>query len=334
MTADEIEQKSGRSYADSLSEYRNLSWNEDEEARLRDYAKLTNDYYDLVTDFYEFGWGKCFHFAPLHRGEGLKDAIEKYESRFARDLEVGQGAIVLDLGCGVGGPMMNIAEITGAKVTGINNNEYQIGKGRGYIEKAGLSGQCSFLKCDFMNLPMENGSVDAVYSIEAIPHAPDKESLFREIRRVLKPGGKFVASDWCVTRQFDPKNDEHVRAIRGMEIGSGLPYTFSTEETLSALKKAGFEVVRSKDLVEECDSETPWYRPLSEPTGSILNIVKHPRSRFLLSRLLAGLEFLRILPKGTAFVHRMLSDGGEALVRSGEAGIFTPMFYFCARNPE
>jgi SAM-dependent methyltransferase len=57
---------------------------------------------------------------------------------------------VLDVGCGVGGPAREIAKFTGAHVTGLNNNDYQIDRARQYAVKESLSGQLSFVKGDFM----------------------------------------------------------------------------------------------------------------------------------------------------------------------------------------
>lgn len=57
---------------------------------------------------------------------------------------------VLDVGCGVGGPAREIAKFTGAHITGLNNNDYQIDRATHYAAKEGLSHQLDFVKGDFM----------------------------------------------------------------------------------------------------------------------------------------------------------------------------------------
>ncbi len=57
---------------------------------------------------------------------------------------------VLDVGCGVGGPAREIAKFTGAHVTGLNNNDYQIERATHYAAKEGLSHQLAYVKGDFM----------------------------------------------------------------------------------------------------------------------------------------------------------------------------------------
>jgi sterol 24-C-methyltransferase len=57
---------------------------------------------------------------------------------------------VLDVGCGVGGPAREIAKFTGAHITGLNNNDYQIERATKYAAQEGLSHQLEFVKGDFM----------------------------------------------------------------------------------------------------------------------------------------------------------------------------------------
>ncbi len=57
---------------------------------------------------------------------------------------------VLDVGCGVGGPAREIAKFTGAHITGLNNNDYQIERAERYAVKEGLASQLAFVKGDFM----------------------------------------------------------------------------------------------------------------------------------------------------------------------------------------
>jgi SAM-dependent methyltransferase len=64
---------------------------------------------------------------------------------------------VLDVGCGVGGPAREIARFSDAKITGLNNNDFQIGRARRYTKAAGLEDQVQFVKGDFMKLSEQFG---------------------------------------------------------------------------------------------------------------------------------------------------------------------------------
>ena len=82
----------------------------------------------MITDFYEYGWGESFHFAAREKGESFEKSIIRQELAIMENIGLKPGMNVLDLGCGVGGPMRNIVKGTGGKVTGITINEYQVGR--------------------------------------------------------------------------------------------------------------------------------------------------------------------------------------------------------------
>ncbi|CAN0549968.1 unnamed protein product, partial [Ectocarpus sp. 8 AP-2014] len=83
-------------------------------------------FYNLVTDFYEYGWGQSFHFAPRRKNESFRESIRRAEYVLASRIEVRPGSKVLDVGCGVGGPMRNIAVFGDCAVQGITINQYQV----------------------------------------------------------------------------------------------------------------------------------------------------------------------------------------------------------------
>jgi len=113
------------------------------ETRKANYTKMVNDYYDLVTDFYEYGWGHSFHFAPRHKGETFDASLARHEMYLALQLGLKPGMKVLDVGCGIGGPMRVIARFSGASIEGVNNNEYKIKRGTKHNQDARLSHLCS-----------------------------------------------------------------------------------------------------------------------------------------------------------------------------------------------
>jgi len=305
------------------------------DARKDTYAKLVNHYYDLATDFYEYGWGQSFHFAPRYQGETFEASIARHEHYLALRLGLKKGQTVLDVGCGVGGPMRAIARFSGANVVGVNNNAYQVSRCNTLCEKQNLAHLSKAVKGDFMNLPFPAESFDACYAIEATCHAPDRVGCFSQMFKVLKEGGVFAGYEWVMTPKYDPKNEEHRRVKHMVEHGDGLPDLAMADDVISALKKAGFEVEEHFDVAVTAPAdgnEISWYASLQGSCS--LSQFKHTRAgRRCTQALVDVMETLHLAPKGTSQTHKMLCVGGDGLAKGGEWGIFTPMYFFIARKP-
>ena len=302
------------------------------ESRTENYQSLVNHYYDLATDFYEFGWGESFHFAPRRRGESFKASLLRHQHFLGDRLSLKPGMQVLDAGCGVGGPMANLAHYSGARFVGVNNNAYQIERAKFHTRH--VQSQCRFIKADYMQIPEGDGSFDAAFAIESMPHAPDLTKAFQEIFRVLRPGeGLFCGYNWCLTERFDPSNAKHMDIKDDIMKGNGLPDIVRTSEMGPALESAGFEVLEIRDLAGESDLETPWYKPLQGDGISLSMLSRRPFGRAVTNLALRVGEKLRIVPQGSAFVSTFLNKGADALVAGGKSGIFTTMLFFLARKP-
>lgn len=314
-----------------VTRYKDIHETELEE-RQDKYKILVNDYYDLVTDFFEWGWGQSFHFAPRRRGESFKESLLRHQRFLASQLSLKPGMQVLDAGCGVGGPMGNFARWFGASFVGVNINQYQIERAKKHTRD--VHELCRFLHTSYMQIPEENDRYDAAFAIESMPHAPDKTGAFQEICRVLRPGACFAGYEWCITDDFDPGNSEHLHIKQDIMVGNGLPDITSTHEICNALRDAGFEILEARDMASDSDPETPWYRALQGRDFTLASIPRTPIGRFLTNLTLRVGEWLRLVPKGSRAVSTFLNTGADALVKGGESGVFTPMFFFLARKPE
>ena len=302
-------------------------------ARKYAYRDVAIRFYDLVTDFYQFGWGNSFHFAARHRGESFKESIRRCERNIAEKLELRPGMRALDVGCGVGGPLCVIAGYSGAAVTGVNNNAYQIAKAEENIAGAGLAPDCSVMKADFMAIPVPDRSFDAAYALDATPHAPDKVGIFQEIFRILKPGGCFAGFEWCLTDRFDAANEAHQWLKFGIEIGNGLPDIATTHEVNDAFKAVGFDILDLHDANQDCDPETRWYRSLQGRDFTPASIPRTPLGRMITAAATSAAETPRMIPPGTSEISKLLNAAEDDLVAAGIAGIFTPLFYFRVQRP-
>ena len=299
-------------------------------AEYRNFAKL---YFDLVTDFYEYGWNRSFHFAARARSERFAASLTRHEHYLAHMLGLRSGMVALDLGCGIGGPLRQIARFTGAKVVGVNISSYQLERARKYTEDAGLGHLAEYVEGDFMKMDFPDDSFDAVYSIETTCCAPDKAGAFGEAFRVLKPGGRFGTYEYCLTDRFDAEDSEHLGIKADLELGGALSEIAYPLEVDDALREVGFEFVEGRDLAVEDPSGIPWYEPLTG-AGPYLETVRSCRRGRVLTHALVGLlERLGIVPKGTLQVSALLNMAALAFTAGGQLGIFTPMYFALARKP-
>ncbi|ANB14570.1 sterol 24-C-methyltransferase [Sugiyamaella lignohabitans] len=313
---------------------------EDKQARLDDYSSLTKHYYNLVTDFYEYGWGSSFHFSRYYPGEAFKQATARHEHYLALKMGINENMKVLDVGCGVGGPAREIHRFTGAEVVGLNNNDYQISRGNAYAKKFGLENKLSFVKGDFMQMDFPDNSFDAVYAIEATVHAPDLAGVYGEIYRVLKPGGTFGVYEWVLTDNYDESNARHREIAYGIEIGDGIPKMFKSEVAEAALKKVGFEIVHQQDMADVGD-KIPWYYPLTgdwkyiQTLGDFFTFCRTSKFGRMFTMEATGLlEKVGVAPKGSKKVTIALEEAAVHLVNGAKEGLFTPMMLYVCKKAE
>ncbi|GJJ68042.1 sterol 24-C-methyltransferase [Entomortierella parvispora] len=300
---------------------------------------ITNLYFELSTDFYEYAWGTSWHFCRFHHGEPVPQAMARYEHYLAARAGITANQRVLDIGCGVGGPAREIAHFTGAHITGININDYQISRARRYAVVHGLQNKQEFVKGDFMKMPLENNTFDACYAIEATPHASSLKGVYAEAYRVLKPGGVFACYEWVLTDKYEPANPEHQRIAKGIKLGCSLVNLVTVQETLDALTSAGFEIEEYEDRAVN-DDPIPWYYPLSgelryarTPYDYFTIFRSSTYGRIMTNTFCAALEKVGILAAGSTQVAKFLDVGATSLAESGKLGIYTPMFFFVARKP-
>ena len=100
---------------------------------------------------------------------------------------------MLDVGCGIGGSARILARDYGFDVLGISISEAQVRRATELTEE-GLT--CRFAVMDALALDCPDQSFDAVWSVEAGSHMPDKQRYADELLRVLRPGGCLAVADW------------------------------------------------------------------------------------------------------------------------------------------
>ena len=299
-----------------------------------DVKEFTDLYYDLATDFYEYGWGRSFHFAPRVPGESLKASLARHEHFLALELGLKPGMVVADFGCGVGGPLLEIARLTGARIVGININVYQLERARRLAEEAELTHLVEFLHCDFLHVDAQDATFDAVYAIEATCCAPDKVSVYGEAYRLLKPGGRFAAYEYCMTDLFNPEDPVHIKAKTNIELGGGLLGIDDRPTVDDALRTVGFEILETRDLAVQTGPSVPWYQPLAGSGLSFAGIRSSRIGRWATHNMLRVLEAIHIAPKGSARMAKTLNIGAVGMVEAGRLGTFTPMYFIHARKPD
>lgn len=327
---------SGSKKHDKIDGY-NKQYDRTADDRNTDYAELVDTYYDLATEFYEWGWGTSFHFADRRQGESFRQAILRHEYYLAGRLGANKGDLLLDCGCGIGGPARNIARFTGAQIKAVTINQFQVNRGNTISLREGIRDQVELVQADFMKLPFPDAHFDGTYAIESTCHAPDRLKVYSEIFRTLKPGAMFVCYEWCLTDKYNPDLAHHRKLKKDIELGDGLPDLVHTSVCTKALAEAGFEVIEARDcaLDGHLKGGEAWYVPLT-PSW---NPFSWPRFQFnpvmfrLMPLILQFFEAIRLVPAGTVKTQVMLQAGGVGCAQGGIEGAFTPAWLMVGCKP-
>jgi SAM-dependent methyltransferase len=110
----------------------------------------------------------------------------------AQQAQLGAGENVLDVGSGIGGPARTLAAEFGCRVTGLDLTENFCRAAEMLTARLGLSDRVQFRQGSALEMPFEAASFDVVWMQHITMNIPDKDRLFREIHRVLRPAGRLA----------------------------------------------------------------------------------------------------------------------------------------------
>lgn len=207
-----------------------------------DTATADPEYDDTAIRFLEALWGEGY-LSP-----GGPEEVDRVVEGMALE-----GRTLLDIGCGTGGITLYLLERHGlARVTGFDVEGPVIEAARQRAAARGLSQKAGFIQAPPGPLPFPDASFDIVFSKDALLHVPDKDALFAEIFRVLKPGGVFAASNWMIAHDGEPSADMKAYiAAEGLSFAMASPARYA-----EAMRRAGFERIETRD-------RNPWYREVA-----------------------------------------------------------------------
>lgn len=178
-----------------------------------------------------------------------------------------EGDIVLDLGAGAGFDCFLAANRVGEKgrVIGVDMTPEMLEKARENARRGGYS-NTEFRLGEIENLPVADNYVDVIISNCVINLSPDKNRVFREAYRVLKPGGRLIISDIVLLMDLPVEIKNSFAAYVSCVAGA-----LTKEEYLRAIREAGFREVK---VVEETPFPIGWMEndPLLKKAAEKLNL--------------------------------------------------------------
>lgn len=196
-----------------------------------------DEYGDNMVTMLELIWGKGY-MAPGGPGNVAK----------LLDGTQPQGKRILDIGCGIGGPAMEMVQTHGAQVVGIDLEADLVRRAGIDARAAGLQEHCRFQHVQPGRLPFADASFDIVVSSGAITQTEDKASMFADVLRVLSPGGYFTCYEWMRS---------------AAEYSADMHYWFKMEELTYAMETldAYGQALRDNGFTDvETTDASAWYR--------------------------------------------------------------------------
>jgi arsenite methyltransferase len=175
----------------------------------------------------------------------------------AEDLQLVPELAVLGVGCGNPTALADLAEGVflaakkvgeGGRVIGVDMTEDMVTRGRQLAQEHGF-GNVEFRQGDIEHLPVDSGTIDVIISNCVINLTPDKLASFKEVYRVLQPGGRILIADLVTAGELPP--DVRASAAAWADCLAG---ALEKEQYLEIIRQAGF---REVSVVSESRYEAP-----------------------------------------------------------------------------
>jgi sterol 24-C-methyltransferase len=289
---------------------------------VQEIQKKLVDYYSVLNHLCSLGQVEKMYIPPtMDLSKSIIANQALFEKKMCKDLGLKSGQKVLDIGCGRGRVANHMAKISGASVVGMNIDPDQLESARRFAKGTGMSEHCTFLRGDLNEIPYSfaDETFDNIYEIQCIfSLSKDLGKTFKEIHRLLKPGGRFACLEWASLDAYNSNDPHHADLMKKIKPLIGAIGTRSVKECDALLKKAGFEVLKNENA-----SLDGLQAPLIENADKFF------------TRLNATINFLvrcKALPAHFKVLFDRLTKDGNAFVEADRMKLVTSSHYFVAQK--
>ncbi|MEO0803035.1 MAG: methyltransferase domain-containing protein [Cyanobacteria bacterium J06642_2] len=214
-------------------------------------------FYDASSGLWEQVWGEHMHHgyyepgaARVSRRQAQIDTIDRLlDWSYDDQLDAEAISTLLDVGCGIGGSSLYLAERLAAEATGITLSPVQAERARARAEELDLGDRAQFQVADALAMPFADNQFDLVWTLESGEHMADKHQFLAECQRVLKPGGRLALATWC-HREGELNADERRHLEKICDVYC-LPYVVSLSAYEEIARSQQWQGIRTADWSEQ-----------------------------------------------------------------------------------
>lgn len=204
-------------------------------------------HYDRLSFFYRALWGNHIHHGYFEDDETSPEAQLKLIRRLAKQARIKEKSRVLDVGCGLGGSALWLANNLDCSVTGITISPVQASIATARANGEGLAHLAVFQVSDAHSLDFPEDSFDAVWVVECSEHLSDKEKFIRDCSRVLKPGGVFALCAWLKREELSEDQSTLVQRVCS---GMLCPWLATMNQYVEWMASNGMNGIEVEDITQ------------------------------------------------------------------------------------
>ena len=192
----------------------------------KEIREKVSNFYDLGSPLYLEVYGKHIHDGYYKTGKETKqEAQENLTRRLAEKAGIKNGAKILDVGCGVGGSSIWLAEKFGATTVGITISPVQVEIARKLAREKGVDSSFLLMNAEEMHF---DEIFDVIWLLAAATHFRDQQKFIKLATKSLDKGGKFIIFDWMLDEGItNPLTDRYLKPVAEKMLLSSL-YSLTT----------------------------------------------------------------------------------------------------------
>jgi len=225
--------------------------------------ETARNYYNSknANNFYMSTWGgEDIHIGIYKNAtDSIGQASRCTVKTIASLVKLKEDSRLLDIGCGYGGPARYLAKTKGCHVDCLNLSEVQNQRNWELTQQQGLTHKIRVVEGSFEEMPLESQQYDLVYSQDALLHSGDRQQVFQEVRRILKPQGEFIftdpmQSDECPQQALQPVLERiHLASMGSLGFYTKTAYLLGFE-TIEIIEMTNHLITHYRRVLEELET--------------------------------------------------------------------------------